>query len=597
MKIKNRKKDIIQAKNLLSEFKIRIKNLTNAGFNPPKRLLDDIDELEKNLKKSSVFKKLWDRKFVIVSAILIIFIAYIFSGFLFTTIFFNPQYIDPPIADAGGPYFGSCNESIILDCSGSFVNDENSHYIDKYRWDFNDDGDPDMNWTNFSDSTYPYSYPTEGVKFAKLEVMDDKLSTSIDRAMITIYKTYPPTALAGGPYFGYCGNDITFNCSESYDKDENGSQVVKYRWDWTNNGTWDTGWIDFSNPLRMHSYSSLFDGHARIEVVDDENETNTSLVKVTVNCSIPPTANAGGPYSGDCGIPITFDCSGSHDNDEDNSSIEYYRWDWTNDGNWDTGWIDFSNPITTYSYLNEFYGLAKVEVVDNEGATATDITGITINCINLNEGLVGYWSFDDSNEVGHDYSNEGNHGTNYGATWISEGKSNGALSFDGDDFLVVPNNSSLNTNISFSVVAWFKPAIFSPYRSITLITRRGPGYQYSFSIYDHYDDDNYCFYGMTEHEGEGLINLYSEPDYIELDNWYFGVYTYDGSDYRLYLGNEIIVKEVDNNIGSKVQPPSMYEPLVFGRNKFAGGFFNGTLDEVRIYNRALNFGEIEMLFG
>ena len=47
-----------------------------------------------------------------------------------------------------------------------------------------------------------------------------------------------------------------------------------------------------------------------------------------------PVADAGGPYSARFDVEILFDASASLDPD---GSISGYRWDWTNDGGWDTG--------------------------------------------------------------------------------------------------------------------------------------------------------------------------------------------------------------------------------------------------------------------
>jgi len=212
----------------------------------------------------------------------------------------------------------------------------------------------------------------------------------------------------------------------------------------------------------------------------------------------------------------------------------------------------------------------------------------------INEGLVGYWSFDDSSNPGHDDSGNNNDGTLFGSTWVDTGISGGGVSYDGiDDYVEIPHDPSLDTNNAFSVLAWFKSTGTNTFNVNTIMTRRGPGYQYSFSIYDHYDDGNYYLYGMTEQEGVGVNTLYSEPDYVDLDNWYFGVYTYDGSNYRLYLGDETTVWEVDNELNSPIEPPSMDVSLFLGSNKNSGGFFKGLIDEVRVYNRALSFEDIE----
>ena len=92
-----------------------------------------------------------------------------------------------------------------------------------------------------------------------------------------------------------------------------------------------------------------------------------------------PTAEANGPYStSDLCNEIEFSCVGSHDNDEGQSSITHYRWDWTNDGSWDTVWLGFSDPTQTYAYCTEFHGWAKVEVKDDEGQTDTDTAKVDV---------------------------------------------------------------------------------------------------------------------------------------------------------------------------------------------------------------------------
>jgi len=58
-----------------------------------------------------------------------------------------------------------------------------------------------------------------------------------------------------------------------------------------------------------------------------------------------------------------------------------------------------------------------------------------------------------------DYSGEGNNGTNSGALYSQTGKFNTALSFDGvDDYVEVPDNSSLDITDKITVEAWMKPS-------------------------------------------------------------------------------------------------------------------------------------------
>jgi PKD repeat protein len=71
--------------------------------------------------------------------------------------------------------------------------------------------------------------------------------------------------------------------------------------------------------------------------------------------------------------PITFDASGSYDPDGD---ALQYRWDFDNDGAWDTDWS--TTPVVSYTWNDDWAGTAKLEVSDGE-FTATDIVRVTVN--------------------------------------------------------------------------------------------------------------------------------------------------------------------------------------------------------------------------
>ena len=84
----------------------------------------------------------------------------------------------------------------------------------------------------------------------------------------------------------------------------------------------------------------------------------------------PPEANAGGPYDGEVGTPIRFDASAS------NGAIAGYRWDWTDNGAWDTGWLP--SPYVTHTYSAAFSGEVRLQVKDDYGRVAADTASVTI---------------------------------------------------------------------------------------------------------------------------------------------------------------------------------------------------------------------------
>ena len=86
-----------------------------------------------------------------------------------------------------------------------------------------------------------------------------------------------------------------------------------------------------------------------------------------------PIADAGGPYQADINEEITFNATESHDPD---GNIEGYRWDFNNDGNYDTNWL--STPIKNYTYESAGTYTLKLEVKDDENKTDTDTSTVTI---------------------------------------------------------------------------------------------------------------------------------------------------------------------------------------------------------------------------
>lgn len=93
----------------------------------------------------------------------------------------------------------------------------------------------------------------------------------------------------------------------------------------------------------------------------------------------PPIAEAGGPYVGFLYEQINFDASASYD--PDGGNIIGYRWDWENDGIYDTSWLPSPFLGYTFGENEEKHGTLKLEVKDNNGATSTDTASIDISSI------------------------------------------------------------------------------------------------------------------------------------------------------------------------------------------------------------------------
>jgi hypothetical protein len=91
-----------------------------------------------------------------------------------------------------------------------------------------------------------------------------------------------------------------------------------------------------------------------------------------------PVADAGGPYTGYVGSPVTFDASGSTDADGDPLQ---YRWDFDRDNDWDTSWS--TSPTATHTWSVEHTGTVALQVYDGH-MLDVDIATVTVSALEIN---------------------------------------------------------------------------------------------------------------------------------------------------------------------------------------------------------------------
>jgi chitodextrinase len=198
-------------------------------------------------------------------------------------------------------------------------------------------------------------------------------------------------------------------------------------------------------------------------------------------------------------------------------------------------------------------------------------------------GLVGAWSFDQSGSTVPDASGNGNTGTVSGATWTSAGKFGGALTFDGaSSSVVVPDSPSLDLGAGMTLEAWVRPDV-SDAAWRTVLMKEQPNMLV------------YALYGSTGSQApSGEIYLSSPADVTATGSsalpaaWTHLAETYDGSTLRLYVNGA----EVASTAGAGSILTSTGD-LRIGGNSIWGEYFDGRIDEVRIYDAALSAPQIQ----
>ncbi|MBN2592239.1 MAG: hypothetical protein JXA81_01940, partial [Sedimentisphaerales bacterium] len=191
--------------------------------------------------------------------------------------------------------------------------------------------------------------------------------------------------------------------------------------------------------------------------------------------------------------------------------------------------------------------------------------------------LVGYWQFDgDANDAAGS-----NHGTLIGdPVWVEDPNRGWCLSFDGDcDYVDVGEDLSLTFTEAITVACWIKVRAFD--RSWNAIITKGDDW-----VLARTRDDNRIAFLCLGLVGGGWPEVYSDD--VNDQSWHHIAGVYNGSMLYIYRdGNSTNSKSVHGKINSK------WGRVIIGENGQAKNrFWNGLIDEVRIYNRALTADEI-----
>jgi hypothetical protein len=216
------------------------------------------------------------------------------------------------------------------------------------------------------------------------------------------------------------------------------------------------------------------------------------------------------------------------------------------------------------------------------------------------QNLTLFLTFDEgSGTIAYDFSGNKNNGTLYNGTiscanpptvgagcpaWV-DGKYGKALSFDGvDDYVNVGNASSLTPTNAITISAWIYPI------NTTVVVGRIVDKWYSAEA-----KSSYTLY-LENQKVKMAIHTGTSDKYIagtttiQKDIWYHVVGTYNGSYVNLYVNGALDATPV--SASGSIQTNT--GDLNIGRYAYVGtDYFNGTIDEVRIYNKALSEEEIK----
>ena len=224
-------------------------------------------------------------------------------------------------------------------------------------------------------------------------------------------------------------------------------------------------------------------------------------------------------------------------------------------------------------------------------------------------GLVNYWKFDDSPNMGENNPGSGN-GANNGATWLESGIVEGAMSFNGNNALI-DTAAPINIRGSLTVSAWIYMTS-NPYlsciagkwyesenkRSWELCTYGGYGSEPMLLPYFSSTGGPLCQPGQC-----GNIDCYSNNGNnlsnckFSMNSWHHVAMTFDSTNGNSssYLDGKLQASQLQpfTNLFISDKNVQIGYSSIGGRTDT---HFPGIIDEVAVFNRTLSEDEIERMY-
>jgi hypothetical protein len=231
-------------------------------------------------------------------------------------------------------------------------------------------------------------------------------------------------------------------------------------------------------------------------------------------------------------------------------------------------------PGTTYYYV-----VAAVDMSGFESGWSTEASAAVLGI----SSPTWYWTLDEgAGTVAADTSGHGAHGTLVnGASWTT-GLIEGGLRFDGvDDYVSTTFAQNLP---AWTVAIWVR----SPATPANAVASGPVQREKNFQINWNHSDSRFRGAVALRVGGSWYPASFGS---LGADTWYHLAASYDGETLRAYRDGVLVA----SNTAPSGPPDAETKPLLFGRQASRAQFFAGTIDDVRLYDRALDASDIAAL--
>lgn len=225
---------------------------------------------------------------------------------------------------------------------------------------------------------------------------------------------------------------------------------------------------------------------------------------------------------------------------------------------------------------------AVVTILSNDPDEST--TTFAVRGVGVSQNLIAWWKFNErSGTTAFDSSGAGRDGTLTAplATWLANGHLEGAVQFTGElnQSVTIANHASLNPTTAISMTVWIYPFDWAGNRRF--LQKGNEDDQYRFLAED----------GALVWEIDGVGRL--ETGLPTVNAWSHLAATYDGAAMRVFRNGMQVA-----SLPASGAIPVTGDPIYIGTKtpaSIAGDHFNGYLDDLRLFGRALSAGEIGTL--
>ncbi|MBD0254152.1 MAG: T9SS type A sorting domain-containing protein [Cytophagales bacterium] len=257
--------------------------------------------------------------------------------------------------------------------------------------------------------------------------------------------------------------------------------------------------------------------------------------------------------------------------------------------------------IGSRSNLTQFFHGAIDDVrLYNRAVTAPEVSALyttNVACqplaVDLQAGLIGCYPFTGN---ANDASSSSNNGTVYGATPATDrfGNANSAYRFDGvDDYIEL--NASILDNPNYTYAAWVKVGSLPTYNSAYMILSvGGQGADQNLAIANMYSASQSTGWAISTYTTQGNVVGYHTNVMPAAATWAHVVSVRSNNTLSLYINGQLAGSATTGGLLPGYNTPM--RAVIGSRSHALSQHFPGTIDDVALYNRALNAAEVAALF-